>query len=222
MSETNTKFRFPKLSERTVIMGMTGSGKTTFGVWTLSYAAFDVQPFIVLDYKGDDLISEIPHTREISLKEIPKHPGLYIVRPIPQTDDEAVEEWLRKVWQRERIGLFFDESYMVPQKHGALNAIFTQGRSKKIPVIALTQRPAWLSRFIFSEADHFAVFYLHLPDDQKKAREFLGTRALSRLPPFHSYWYDVKQNALFIFTPVDAEETLERFDERLAPKRRFA
>lgn len=213
-------FRLPANTQRTSIIGRTGSGKTVAGSWVLSEAPFDKQPYIIVDYKGDELLNSSDRIKEIDLKTVPKQPGLYIVHPrLDQV--EQVDAWLWKVWERENVGLYFDEAYMLPDK-GALQAILTQGRSKRIPVIALTQRPALISRFIFSEADFFAVFQVSIDDDKKRIRGFIPSYVTdARLPDYHFRWYDVSKDKLFNVLPVPAPDDIrDRIDSRLSPKRR--
>ncbi len=72
----------PGDQHRHAIVGQTGSGKTTFGLWMLSRRSFDKMPWIIVDAKRDDIIADIPHQEEIDVgSKIPKHPGLYVVRP---------------------------------------------------------------------------------------------------------------------------------------------
>ena len=215
-------FRLPNLQQRVAVIGRTGSGKTRFGIWLLSHAAFDKQPFVVVDYKGDDLIGGIDRMREIGPKEVPKHPGLYVIRPLPNMGEE-VENWLWKIWQRENIGLYVDEGYALPNK-GAFQAILTQGRSKHLPVICLTQRPSWLSRFVFSEADFYAIFHLNDRRDKLTVQAFTPKERMdlkNRLPDYHSYWYDVGRDNVAIIQPVPSDdEILDRIEAKLKPRRR--
>lgn len=217
------KFRLPRTDQRTAVFGRTGSGKTVFGTWLLSHAAFDQQPYIIVDYKGDKLLGQTGAV-EIGLKErIPKRPGLFIVHPRPKTDDDEMEAFLWKVWAQEDVGLFFDEMYVLPNK-GALQAILTQGRSKHLPAICLSQRPVWVSRMVTSEADFFAIFRLKHPDDRKTVDGFVGANVASEvltLPKYHSLWYDVGEDATFKMLPAPSEDSiLDRFEERLKPKRK--
>lgn len=221
-------FRLPGISNRIVIVGQTGSGKTQFGLWILSKARFDLIPYVVIDYKGDDLIASSRNIEEIGLNTVPKKPGLYVVRPHPDDNESgAVERWLMKIWAHENVGLFVDEGYMLPQKpSGGLTYILTQGRSKHIPVIALSQRPKWLSRFVFSEATFFAVFRLAHTEDYKTVQEYIPkdkVDIMAELPDFHSTYYDVEKRAVFRLKPVpDGETIMAAIDERLAtPKRRL-
>lgn len=215
-------FRLPNNSHRAAIFGRTGSGKTQFGAWALSEAPFDVQPYVIVDYKGDALLNSIDRAEEIGFNEVPKSPGLYILKAEPD-DEEEMEAWLRSVWKKENTGLFFDEMYMVPQKR-ALRSILTQGRSKRIPAICLSQRPVWVSRFVISEADFLATFHLHDPKDRAAIQALMPSGALhTRLDDYHCHWYDVGRDALFPLSPVpDANAILNRFDERLSPRRKFS
>lgn len=192
--------RFPDNSHRTVIIGPTGCGKTVFGVWLLSTCCtldFQRYPVFIFDFKGDELIAKIEDVggaKEIDIrKSPPKKPGLYILRPHPH-EGELVEQFLWKVWANGKSGLYFDEGYMVA-KSNALNAILTQGRSKKIPVVILAQRPVWLSRFTFSEAQFFAIFSLIDKRDRDTVQSFISTDLQQHRLPYHSLWYDVGGNA---------------------------
>jgi hypothetical protein len=213
-------FRWPSDTTRTAIIGRTGSGKTQAGSWLLSHMPFHTMPWVIVDYKGDSLFRRIPYVRPIDLETVPTEPGLYILQPRPD-EEKAVEQWLWKVWQRGRIGLFFDELTLVPDppKGGALRAIYTQGRSKRIPTISVTQRPRWVSRFLFSEADHFQVFHLNTKDDNRAVEEFTPFDMKQRVARYHSRWYDVSEHQWFHMRPVEKAATiLDRFAQRLRPR----
>lgn len=215
-------FRLPTNQQRVAVIGRTGSGKTQFGAWLLAHAPFDRQPYVVIDYKGDELLGQIERITEIGLNEIPKKPGLYTIRPRPD-QNEAVENWLWKIWAKEKIGLYVDEGYALPDK-GAFQAILTQGRSKRIPAIVLTQRPTWVSRFVFSEADFYAVFHLNDQRDRLTVQAFTPRERMdmkNRLPDYNAYWYDVGRDKVFQMQPVpDADTIIDMIDARLTPKKR--
>lgn len=216
-------FVLPSIKQRTLIVGRTGSGKTQFGSWMLSKAAFDKQPYIIIDYKGDDLLGQIDRAKEIGYKDTVKHPGLYYLKAMPGTDAEMTA-FLWSVWKRGKTGLFFDEGYMVPNTQ-ALQAVLTQGRSLRIPVIMLSQRPVWLSRFAFSEADYFAFFHLNDERDEATVKGLTPRNDVwdfrTRVPKYHSRWFDVGEDFSAFISPVpDADTILNDFNERLRPKRK--
>ena len=219
-----TDFEFPNDTERVAIVGRTGSGKTQFGSWLLSNADFHAKPWVVVDFKGDELLNSIAHARHIDTGDkLPKKPGLFILHAHPD-DSDGIEQKMMQVWAQEHTGLCIDEGYMVDPKSRGLQAILTQGRSKHIPAIVLSQRPSWLSKFVFTEADYLSVFHLNAKDDRKKIGEFMPPDIdLGLNPPrFHSHWYDVKRNHIFMMQPVpERDRILERFNARLTPKRSF-
>jgi hypothetical protein len=215
-------FRLPNNSERVTVVGRTGSGKTVFGMWLLSRSQFDKQPHIVVDYKLDENINAIDRIKEIGLNEkIPTKAGLYIIHPRGSIDEDAVDKWLWNIWATENIGLYVDEGYSIPDK-GGLEAIYTQGRSKHIPIITLSQRPAWISRYVFSEADYYSVFHLNDERDKQTIGRFTpwGTRA-KPLPEYHSRWFDVKSQSSFYLQPVPkVDEIQNRISDRLGPSKK--
>lgn len=222
--------RLPTDQNRTTIIGSTGSGKTQFACWLLSSRDFHRKPWIIFDFKRDELIGELD-AKEIPITgKPPKKPGLYVVRLIPGTQDDAIEKFLWLCYHQERIGLYIDEGYSVDKNSKALRAILTQGRSKRIPVICLSQRPNWISRFILSEASFFAVFRLTDEDDIVTVKRFIGKtgRALVNqgLPEYNCVWFDVGggsgNGAVTLLRPVpQAPVIIDAINRRLnsAPRK---
>ena len=201
--------RLPGPTHKTAIVGRTGSGKTVAAVWLLSQSDFDERPWIVLDYKHDELINSITRAEPVTYDELPELPGVYILTVLPG-EEERVDEWFKSVWERENIGVLIDEGYMIDPRSQWFNACLTQGRSKHISMVILSQRPVWLSRFVFSEADFFVVFDLTHVDDLKTVSKFIkdDERHLLERPlaPHHSFFYDVGQKRLEVFGSVLDEE----------------
>lgn len=215
-----TDFKFPDAASRVSTVGATGSGKTRFSAWLFAHSSFRSRPYTILDYKGDDLIAQIPYAHEIDLNKVPKHPGLYIARPTPH-ESEAVDEFLWKLWERGNSGLFVDEGYMIGKFSKPFNAILTQGRSKKIPTFINTQRPVDCSRFVFSEASYCAAFRLSDVRDEKTIEGYTPFDFSSPLQPYHARWYDVARDWNAIIKPVpDDGEILDIYETALKPKKR--
>jgi DNA helicase HerA-like ATPase len=218
MSEA--ELRLPGPTHKTAIVGRTGSGKTVAAVWLLSQSDFDERPWIILDYKNDELINSIARAEPITYEELPDLPGIYILKVLPG-EEERVDEWFKSVWEHENLGVFIDEGYMIDPRSQWFNACLTQGRSKHISMIILSQRPVWLSRFVFSEADFFMVFDLTHVKDMEKVREYVrddDRQLLERpLAPYHSHFYDVGRKRLETFGPVpDGQVLIAMIDSRLA------
>lgn len=212
--------RLPGPTHKTAIVGRTGSGKTIAALWHLSNADIDERPWIILDYKNDEHINAINRAELVSYESIPDLPGVYILKVLPG-DEERVDQWFKQVWERENVGVVIDEGYMIDPRSQWFNACLTQGRSKRISMLILSQRPVWLSRFVFSEADFFQVFDLTHVKDMDKVREYVRDDERHQLDApladFHSFYYDVSRKQLETLGPVpDEAELLATIDERLA------
>jgi DNA helicase HerA-like ATPase len=222
-------FRLPADDEHTAVVGRNGSGKTMLGAFLLAMQDLSAKTWLVLDYKGEEIFHALANARHIGFGDVPDEPGLFVLSSRPDLE-ERTENWLWRIWEHERVGLFIDEGYMLPQfQKGAFQAILTQGRSKRIPVITLTQRPVRVSPFAFSEASHVAVFDLNAKADRKTVEDRTGEGFMSwrppafpddRLPRFHSRWYAVKSDSRYVVKPVpEAKEIIKRIDSQLKPRR---
>ena len=208
--------RLPDSSNRLAIVGATGSGKTQAAVWHLSMRDIDQRPWVIYNFKTDKSIDGIPHARNIELDEVPIKPSVYVAHPHP-AQQEQVENHMWEIWQRENTGVYVDEGYMVGDRNPAFRALLTQGRSKQIPIIVLSQRPVWMDRFVFSEAEYFQIFRLQHKKDIKSVEEFVPANLSRRLPDFHSYYYDVGQDKVTVLKPVPPMADIYRtFERRLA------
>ena len=214
--------RLPDHESRTFIAGATGSGKTRFGTWLFGKTFRPKhRPYTIIDTKREPLFAEIDRAIEIDVGEVPKHPGLYIMRPMQM--DNALEPWFMKVLDRGNHGIYIDEGFMVPglaPKYRGLNGILTQGRSKRIPVTLLSQRPSWVTQYALSEASYYAVFRLQHPSDNEKIAGFVPNNQLfdfsKSLPKYHCRWYDVAEDKGAIFTPCPLDdEILTLYDDAL-------
>jgi hypothetical protein len=242
-------FRLPNNSEHLSVIGQNGTGKTQLAVWVLSRANFSeydidgkllpdeqryyidrkgwqrsrAQPWIIIDYKRERLLNNERLKKrivELSLSSpLPKKPGLYIVHPQPW-DSDALEDFLYRIWNQENIGVYFDEAHMIPkQDQGAFQALLTQGRSKHIPLIVLTQKPSWVSRFVFSEAKYFSIFHVQDIRDQKTVQQFAPVSFSNDLPEYWSKWYDTRERKEYDLQPVPAASTLIATLEARLPRR---
>lgn len=201
--------KWPGPSDRVVIIGRTGSGKTVGGVWHLSGKDFKRESVFVLNTKGDPLLNEIAGiegVKTIAITDRPMEPGLYIVNPLPD-DAIGIDEFLRWCWERGNCVVYIDELYMIDETD-ALNAILTQGRSRNVAFIGLSQRPAWVTKFVFSETDFVQLFNLQIRDDRKKIGQLVPVDADYSLRPHYSYWYNVKDDQLTPLGPVPPPNVL--------------
>ena len=198
------EFVLPGASDRTIVLGGTGTGKTIGGAWLLSKQRFDKRPWVALDFKDEvlwDMVGD-PPMRELALGKMPGKSGLYRMRVDPW-DEDKLEDWLRDIWRRGNVGLFVDEVGLINRNSEAMKAILRQGRSKLIPVIACTQRPVDICREFYSESQYKMIFRLDDLRDYKTIHMFTGGFDVSAPLPQHcSYWIDTRQRVKWTMKPT--------------------
>lgn len=221
--------RLPKSTQRTVIVGRTGTGKTVSALWLLAFQDL-TKPWIIINFKNDEHINSIEKAQHIDYSYIPgrKEDGLFVLHPLPSDakrpnnkEQSPLESYLWKIWEREDIGVFCDEALLIGS-NDAFDACLTQGRSKHIPMIVCTQRPVWITRFAFSEADYVQAFHLNDWSDRGRVTEFtsLSEEDFDLLEKHGSFWYDISENELVKLNPVpNMDATREVFDQKLIRKR---
>lgn len=220
--------RLPNRSQRLTVIGRTGTGKTVAGMYHVSRRNLKKEKWVLLNFKGDELIDSIERAQHIDYDWRPPRRnwlsrifnrngddgGLFVLHPNPN-DKKPLEEFLWRMWESGDVGIFADEGYMLTGSE-AFEAILTQGRSLRIPVIACTQRPAWVSRFVFSEADFFQLFDLNDRRDWQTVESFMPRVDNVELQNYHSWYYDVARKQMFEFSPVPPpEEIRETIDAQL-------
>lgn len=209
---------FPSDTERLAIVGTTGSGKTHAALWHLARRNYDEKPWVIYDWKRDEFINSIEGTFELDVNApAPEHPGLYIVRPIPEDDDDAVNQQMTDIWRAEDIGVYVDEGYMVSSKNKGFRKLLTQGRSKHIPMIICSQRPVWMDKFVFTESEFKQVFRLQNEGDVDKMEEYIPFDLSRRLQPRWSYYYDAINDRLDVMKAVPDQPAIRAmFHAKLA------
>lgn len=230
----NDEFYWPESDEHVAVVGRNGTGKSQLGFFITDLRHHLKSTTIILDYKREKLFKMLKNARYIFPRDkLPKEPGVYIAQARFKTDDDEVEDMLTRILDRERINIVVDEGYMLPNngQSPAYMGILTQGRSKRIPAITLSQRPVKVHSFAFSEASHIAVFDLNRKRDRQTIEEnteddfvdwLPDEFAETGLPRFHSRWFTVKNQTrkTFIVRPVPpAEEIAASLDAKLKPVR---
>lgn len=214
---------FPGPTDRTTIIGRTGSGKTQAALWLLSRMNWTRRPWIIIDYKGLDF-NELPGAYHWRLGQVPtsvpRRSGLYVVHPMPTAaDNERVEALFWRIWRKGRVGVLIDEGYLTPRGE-AFSALLVTGRAKQIPMIINSQRPVLVPTHVWSETGYFMVFHLNHRRDERTVEEFTPFDLTVDLPRYHSRWYDVANNEAAILLPVpDRDTILATFSRRLRERR---
>jgi hypothetical protein len=214
-----TQFRWPGGDQRTTILGASGSGKSTCGLWMLAHQRLDRRPWIIFDFKREPFFDKVgfPPITHLDLSaKAPRKPGLYLVTPRPG-EDGRVEDFLWRCWDAENIGLYVDEAPLMPQGGEAFQACIQQGRSKRIPIIACTQRPVNVARGLFSEANFVCVYSVTDKRDYKLIEGFVPTEMSRPLKWHHWRWYDRDRRVLLNMGPVPHPDDVSEILKSNAP-----
>jgi len=213
--------RRPTDAHHSFVLGQNGSGKTAGAMYQFAWRSWHRMPWLVFNYKEDDYLDSIPGARELGMHApIPKEPGIYILRPPPVAG--SIDEVLVRANERRNVGMFIDEGINVGEHSKALRLVLTQGRSRRTPVIFLTQRPVFIGKFPLTEAKFLQTYFLQAKVDRATISEYMpvSVNDLESLTDHHSFYYDVEKRRLAKLGPVPfGDEVLDIFDARRA--RRF-
>ena len=109
-------------------------------------------------------------------------------------------EALEDVFKRGGWCLVFDELHYLADQHflnlsDAIAILFHMGRSNNVSLMALTQRPAWVPKIIYSSVSHAYIARTRDQADLKRLSELAGVdsktiaQAVSQLESRHDFLY---------------------------------
>lgn len=211
-----------KLGEHGLLAGQNGSGKTMLAAWLIRYAktrsiVFDTKAepvFLKLPKSGNDEHIRIVHTVSEMISEAKNHrtgADYIIVRPPIEVVAEPFEldEYLYAIYENlTGFYTFIDEAY---QFHRGAQAgkgyigLLTRGRARGLSTLVATQRPAWISRFSFTETKKFYIFKLSDKKDWQRVGDIIPDipKEGVKLKPYHFLYYEQGEDNYELIMPVN-------------------
>lgn len=171
----------PQFNERAILVGRTGSGKTTLAEQICRHF-----PYVVV-YDAKRRIAWDGFARYETFAALTAAPDFHthmIYSPIIQERLDVrgdfaptVDQFFWWVFARENTFLYVDEVKLIT--HGdfapmGYRACITSGRELNIAVMSATQRPRRIPQEILSETEHVYAFALQLDQDRDRMVEVTG------------------------------------------------
>ena len=167
----------PKPTERMLIVGATGTGKTTLARELLRgfTRVLVIDPKCTYEPPPEEKYKLVRNLA--GLRFVGNHRRIHY-RPSPGQDTvghyDAVYRW---AYERRDIMVYTDETFAVmhhAQSPDWLRAVVTMGRERGTGCIFATQRPSGIDLRIYTESEHKVCFYLAHTDDRKRMSQEMG------------------------------------------------
>lgn len=197
-----------------MIAGATGSGKSTLACWLLQRTP---SRWVILNPKHSAAYSTLENSvivPNLKIQNVEKAMGRYrytIVNPDSvESEPDRMDDFIMQMHQGWRnVGLCCDELYTLHKGGVAGKGLLgwlTRGRELKQSFLGLTQRPAWLSQFLFSESDYLCSMRLSLLKDRKRMVEMTDCPMMgTKIPDRQWIWFPVVSEKPVHYGPVPIE-----------------
>jgi ABC-type dipeptide/oligopeptide/nickel transport system ATPase component len=206
-----------KRGDRALVVGQSGSGKTFL---SLQLARALPRPVLIVDTKWSGEIARAAkkYGWTIDTEDVPElNEGVVVWRPGPDllADPMGIDAVLDNLVRNQQIcSVYIDELYQLHRQGRAgpgIIGLYTRGREMGFTTLACSQRPAWVSQFCKTEASHYIVMRLLLPDDRKNMAEMMGApqirdTALEK----RWYWYAAQGEQPILMRPYKIPPQLQK------------
>lgn len=168
------------VDERVTFVGATGSGKTYLAKHFLQHQ----NRCLVIDPKHTFRLNGYGTRRPLFGDSF-----RVIYRP---DDDAKLAKYIFSLWSEGDVTIYCDElatlSERFPESTETLGDVARTGREKRVSLWVALQRPRWVPRIFFTEAEVFFIFRLRSGDDRKYLAEFAGEEVIERINKYDFFY----------------------------------
>jgi len=197
----------PASGSRSILIGKTGTGKTTVALHLISKMKGYGQVQILATKEDDKLLSLpvpiVDKLAEVHLYKADQYPVvMYYPSGEELADLERLDAWCQWCYMRKNTIAFIDEVTQVSTSTkpgpGLLN-LYTRGRSQNDTVLAGTQRPAGVPKILYTESENFFKFFLTDEKDRIRVAEISHPLMREQVRDMHGFHYynPAKSNHLY-------------------------
>lgn len=208
-----------KSSERVLIAGKTGSGKTYLATQLLK--SFD--RLIVVDPKAkadpDNSLANSWGLQPFTTDAVSRQSFRVVI-----DDIEHADRAFHAAYHAKDCIVYVDEGYALfnpdASRKDNSNAlrVYTQGRSLGVGVWLSVQRPTWLPMYVISEVEHIFCFRLRLESDRKRLAEAFAPEFLEapkgREGSYPFWYYNDTMDSPHLYLKVPKSENVVMSNKR--------
>ena len=219
--------------KRGVIVGRTGSGKTQMLIMQMKN--FALSPVYILNTKDDiglNLFIKAQKNNAVTIHSVKELTEYVHSRTAPDyinivprvhelLDRELLDDYLQIIYNAKKPCLVcIDEAgqlaYGKEMAGPGLMNLLARGRSRGISLLCCTQRPAWISKSVFTESELFFIYRLLSTDDYKKlvdlglpypiySQKEKGKKVLNTIDTYCFWYYNIEQEDGIFYSPIEIQ-----------------
>lgn len=207
-----------KNSDRVVIVGHSGSGKTVLAKFLL----LTQTRVTVIDPKHTFRLDGFKPNKSM---RFPSWSNAFqnVIRP-GRNDDEKLSEFLFSCLKHRNNTIYVDELAVMEERFEASTAVLKEialtGRERKVSLWNAIQRPRGVPRIFFTESEVFFQFNLRSDEDRQYMSGFIGNEVREQIER-HNFWYyrgeesaprlmrlDLESNKIYNVQPIIKERSV--------------